>query len=106
MEQYSGELKYMAVDIAEKMLLEKIDTDETILQKLVFQNLRNIKNAQWISVELSERLIGLADSIKKEIEMSEFKGKASVFTVAGPEDTVPRITTEEGTYSKHNMIQG
>ena len=95
-EQYTNELKYMSVDIAEKMLLEKIDVDDTVLKKLVLQNVKNVKNAAWINVELSERLVGLVDSVKKELESSDYKGRISVFAVAEKEDTC-RITTEEGT---------
>ena len=78
------------------MLLEKIDVDDTVLKKLVLQNVKNVKNAVWINVELSERLVGLVDSVKKELESSDYKGRISVFAVAEKEDTC-RITTDEGT---------
>ena len=95
-EQYTNELKYMSVDIAEKMLLEKIDGDDAVLKRLVLQNVKNVKNAAWINVELSERLVGLVDSVKKELEAADYKGRISVFAVSEKEDTC-RITTEEGT---------
>ena len=95
-EQYANELKYMSIDIAEKMLLEKIGVDDTVLKKLVLQNVKNVKNAAWINVELSERLVGLVDSVKKELESSDYKGRISVFAVAEKED-ICRVTTDEGT---------
>lgn len=95
-EQYTNELKYMAIDIAEKMLLDKISVDDAILKKLVLQNMQSVKNAEWLNIELSERLVGLVDSVKMELEAADYKGRVNVLAVAEKEDTC-RITTEEGT---------
>ena len=103
-EQYTNELKYMSIDIAEKMLLEKISVDDVVLKKLVLQNLKNVKNAEWINVELSEQLVGLVDSVKLELEAAEYKGRTNVLAVAEKEDTC-RITTEEGTLVSTISVQ-
>lgn len=95
-EQYTYELKYMAVDIAEKMMFEKISEDDAILHRLVLQSVNSVKNAEWLRVELSERLVGLVDFMKKELEKPEYKGRAHVFPVAGTDD-ICRVTTDEGT---------
>ncbi len=103
-EHYTNELKYMAVDIAEKMILEKISADDAILKKLVLQNIKTVKNAEWINVELSERLVGLVDYVKKELEMPEYKGRTSVYTVTDKDDTC-RVTTDEGTIVSTISVQ-
>jgi len=95
-EEYTNELKYMAVDIAEKIILEKISEDDLILQRLVLQTVNNVKNAEWLNVEISERLVGLVDSIKKELDKPEYNGRAFVFPVAGT-DSICRVTTNDGT---------
>lgn len=95
-EQYTSELKYMAVDIAEKLMFEKIGEDDAILHRLVLQSVNSVKNAEWLRVELSERLVGLVDFMKKELEKPEYKGRAHVFPIAGTDD-VCRVTTEDGT---------
>jgi len=95
-EEFTKELKYMAVDIAEKIILEKISEDDLILQRLVLQTVNNVKNAEWLNVEISERLVGLVDGIKKELEKPEYNGRAFVFPVAGS-DSVCRVTTNDGT---------
>lgn len=94
-EDYTSELKYMAVDIAEKIILEKIDKDDKILQRLVMQTVANVKNADWLNVEVSERLVSLMDSINEEFAKPEYNGKAHVFPVAGT-DGVCRVVTNEG----------
>lgn len=94
-EEYTEELKFMAVDIAEKMILEKIDQDDLILQRLVLQTVKGVKNAEWMNVELSDRLVGLVDKIKAELEKPQYEGKAHVVPVAGTDD-VCRVTMQDG----------
>lgn len=94
-EEFTSELKYMATDIAEKMILEKINEDDLILQRLVLQTVNSVKNVEWLNVEISERLVGLVDVIKKELEKPEYNGRAFVFPVAGT-DSVCRVVTNEG----------
>jgi len=104
MAQYTNELKYMAIEIAEKMILEKISIDDAILKKLVLKNIKSVKNAEWINCELSERLVGLVDLINKELEMPEYKGKTSVVADADADDTC-RITTGAGTIISTITVQ-
>ena len=96
MRQYTEELKYMAVDIAEKLVLEKISEDDAILQRLVLQSVNSVKNAEWLNVEVSERLVGLVDYLRKELAKPEYNGKATVFPIQGT-DGLCRVTTEDGT---------
>lgn len=95
-EEYTNELKYMAVDIAEKMILEKIGENDLVLQRLVLQTVNSVKNTEWLNVEISERLVSLVDFIKKELEKPEYNGRAFVFPVAGS-DSICRVTTNDGT---------
>ncbi len=95
-EQYTNELKYMAIDIAEKIMFEKISEDDASLRRLVLLSVNSVKSYEWLSVELSERLVGLVDFMKKELEKPEYKGKAHVFSIAGTDD-ICRVTTNEGT---------
>lgn len=96
MEQFARELKYMALEIAEKMICTKIDQEDAILTKLVLQTVTGVKNAGWIDVELSERLVSLVEAIQRELERPEYHGRAIVTPRAVPDDTV-RVTTEDGT---------
>lgn len=95
-EAYTRQLRFMAVDIAEKIMLQKIEEDDMALSRLVMQAVNTVKNAQWITVEVSERLTALVDYIKGELEGAAFHGKASVQPKACPDDTC-RVETENGT---------
>lgn len=95
-EQYTKELKYMAVEIAQKMILEKIEEDDLILERLVLKTIKNVKNAEWLKVEVSERLVNLIDHLNEEMDKPEYNGKAYVMPVAGTDD-ICRVTSEDGT---------
>ncbi len=96
MQEYSRQLKYLAIDIAEKMIAQKIEEDELVLAPLVMQTVSGIKNSDWINVELSEKLVGLIDFVKQELSHPDFKGKALTVAVPGTSDLI-RIGTEDGT---------
>lgn len=96
MTRYARELKDMAVDIAEKLILTHIDENEETLVKLVISTVHGIKNADWLSVEVSDQLSSLVETLKRELEKPEYRGKVTVEPVPAPADTC-RIITEAGT---------
>ncbi len=103
-EEYTDELKYMAIEIAEKMILEKIGENDMILQRLVMQSVKNVKNAEWLNLEISERLLNLVDVMKTELDKPEYNGKAHVIPIVGTDD-VCRVTTEDGTIVSSISVQ-
>lgn len=96
LEQYTEELKYMAVDIAQKLILQKIQQDDTILKDLILQAVGNIKNTDWLKVEVSDQLVGLVELLKQELKKPVYEGKVELHPIAAPVDTC-RVTTEDGT---------
>lgn len=94
-ERYAQELKYFAIEVAEKMILEKIREDDKILQKMVMQLISREQGANWLRIELSDRLSGLIEQMKSELAKSE-QSRVSIVPVAAPEDTC-RAVTELGT---------
>ena len=103
-EDYTRELKYMATDIAEKMIFEHIAEDDLTLERLVMQTVSSVKNADWLNVEISERLVTLVDKINAELGKPEYNGRARVFPVAGT-DGVCRVVTNEGTVVSSIEVQ-
>lgn len=96
MQEYEHELKGFAVDIAEKVLTIKIGADSLILEKLVAQAVRSVRGADWISVEVSDKLPELVEHLERELAHKDF-GSTRV-EVAGvdlpPGDVV--LQTSEG----------
>lgn len=96
MKRYAQEVKYMAVDIAEKMIMTKIDENDMVLNHLVKQVVGGVQNASWLNVEVSEQLVSLVEYLRQEFQKPEYYGKASVTPTVCAKDTC-RVTTPDGT---------
>ena len=64
--QYEQNLRLLSVDIAEKILNKRIADDGTDLLELVRQAVSSIKNAEWIEVEVSDKLPALVERLQTE----------------------------------------
>ena len=102
--EYARNLKYLSVEVAEKFVGEKIDESDHTLQKLVMNTISKVKNANWLTVELSERMIQLISYMKEELQKPEYHGRAEVIPVSALEDTV-RVTTDTGTLDATVSVQ-
>jgi flagellar biosynthesis/type III secretory pathway protein FliH len=104
MASYAKDLKYLAVEIAEKFVNEKIDKNDLSLQRLVLNTVAKVKNANWLTVELSDRMVELISYMKTELQKPEYRGTAEVSPVSAPKDTV-RVTTDMGTTDATISVQ-
>lgn len=96
MEQYAKELKYLAIDIAEKVMLQKLSENDMALAPLVQKTVSSVKHSRWLTVDVSERLVGLVNYFNEELKKPEYRGTAEVVPTASPDDTC-RVNTDEGT---------
>ena len=104
MKEFTEELKYMALDIAERVLHKEIDEDKHALESLALQLVSEVKDASWINVEVSEHVDGLADSLKGKLQKAEQGKTVFVEVKEVPPDTC-RIVTEEGVVDATLSIQ-
>lgn len=92
------ELKYLSVDIAQKFVVTKLESNDTLLENLVVNTVSNIKNTSWLDIEVSDTLVGLIEDLKDQLQHSD-GAQGRVVTVSPKPcsiDTV-RVNTEEGT---------
>ena len=101
---FTQELKYMALDIAERILNKEINEDIHALDQLVLQQVSEIKNASWINVEISDRISGLAGHLKAQLERAEQGKQFFIDAKDVPQDTC-RIVTEEGVVDATLSVQ-
>lgn len=92
-ESYAGQLRLLAVEVAEKLIMGKLQEDDLLLRQLVISTVDRVKNASWMRVEVSERLMTLVDALKKDLASLE---RAEVAPGAYSDGTV-RVATEAGT---------
>lgn len=65
--QYQEGLSGLALEIAQKLIDESIAAHQELMKPLVQKAVSAVKNAEWISVQVSDRLPGLAEELKKEL---------------------------------------
>ena len=64
--QYEDGLFSLSLDIAEKVLHTAIGEQEELMRSLVKEAVSSVKNVNWISVQVSDRLPGLVEALQKE----------------------------------------
>lgn len=64
---YARELKGLSVDVAEKLICQKLEDDDKLLFSLVKRAIRSIRDAEWIKVEVSDKLKNSASQLEKEL---------------------------------------
>lgn len=96
LKEYSYELKYFAIDIAEKMICQKIEENDAILSSLVKKTVLDIKNTAWFDIEISDKLVDLVDILRKDLEKAMPNTRITISPKAIPIDSC-RVNTSEGT---------
>lgn len=65
-EKIAPELKYFALDIAEKIVYKKIEEDDKYLYELVIRAMKELKEPEWITVEISDKMSGLVKYLEEQ----------------------------------------
>ena len=65
---YAKELKFLSTDIVEKFLSRKLGEDELLLSDMIKQNWRAIRDAGWITVEISDKLPALVQQLQSQMK--------------------------------------
>lgn len=102
--KYSSTLKYTALEIAEKFVDQRIDADDAILLRLVMQSVSSVKTADWLNVEVSDRLEHLVTLLREELSAPKYLGRVTVAPASVPDDTC-RVSSDEGTLDSSISVQ-
>lgn len=93
--RYADELKYLAIDIAEKVTMNQISEDNKFLLKLIVQNVKSIRDADWITIEISEKLQSLSEDIDKAMHSGGLSKKTEVQPMANMDETECVLTATD-----------
>lgn len=80
---YESDLKWLALEIAQQILSDTIQADQTRLVPLVLSAVRSAKGAKWMKVELSESMAELLTTLQNAIEADSPAEKVEFKLVAG-----------------------
>lgn len=104
-QQYEAGLNELAVDIAEKVLKEAVHENGALMVSLVKEAVASARNADWISIQVSDRLPGLVDTLKRELsDVQSLRHAVDVSSDDLPEDTCI-IQTPEGVLDASVSVQ-
>ena len=84
--QYEEGLFSLAMEIARKVVGAAIEKDASLMQALVREAVATVKNADWIGVEVSSHLSGLAESLRQELAGGQKTGMVEVTAADLPPD--------------------
>lgn len=93
--QYREGLAALSLEIAQKVLDETVMADSAMMLPLVKKAVSSVKNAEWISVEVSSKLPGLVEGLKKELAGRPEYGRVDVQASDLPPGSC-RVHTPEG----------
>lgn len=86
MTEYESNLKWLALEIASRVLSKRIEQDDGEMMNLVKAALATVKNAEWIKVELSESMTGLIDALGQELKRTG-EERITVHGISAPPGT-------------------
>ncbi len=84
---YEQDLKWAALEIAQKILIDTITADDTRLVPLVMAAVNSVSSAPWMSVEISEHITGLLTQLQQNLQDSTVSDKVSIKLIDAPLDT-------------------
>lgn len=86
LQQYEEGLFAVSLDIVRKVLGASIPQHEELMIPLVREAVSTVKNASWISVQVSSRLPGLIEALKRELAAWQAVQQLEVSGADLPED--------------------
>lgn len=75
-DDYASELRFTALEIAEKIVAQKLEVDERVIIPLVRSAVKTLREVNWIKVEVSDKLRDVASEL--ENVLSEAKSSQSI----------------------------
>lgn len=61
--EYEQQLKWLAIEIASKVLAKKVAQDDAEMTEMVEKAVQSVKNESWIRIEVAQEMTGLIDRL-------------------------------------------
>ena len=104
LKEYEAGLFSLSLDITQKILNTAIPEHEELMIPLVKEAVSSVKNAEWIDVQISERLPHLVELLKTEFAQCKNPGHIEITAINAPQDTCI-INTSDGAIDATASVQ-
>ena len=94
--RYEKVLPELALDIAEKIMASAIEADPLVLKPLVQRAVSQVKNADWLEVQVSQQVPQLVEQLEEELSSWTDARHAEVKAEAGLEAGSCVVQTPQG----------
>lgn len=101
---YKRELKYLAVDIAEKILHRTIEEQDDAMEDLIRHTVLSIKNVDWVTADVSDQLVALVQRMNQEFATGDSRVAAELAAKSVPRDSLV-VRTPEGVVDASVPVQ-
>jgi len=61
--EYEGNLKWLALEIASKVLAKKVGEDDTVMLEMVDKAVQGVRNEAWVRVDVAQEMVHLIDQL-------------------------------------------
>ena len=82
LQEYEQELKNLALEIASKILVKRIEQDDAQLLEMVKTAIESIKQVPWMSVQLSRQNADLIAALQEHLATADLRTDARIEVVA------------------------
>ncbi len=92
--EYEEQLKWMAVDVASKVLAKKVDDNDAEMAEMVEKAVQSVKSEPWIRIEVAQEMVRLIDRLQSayegrpNIEVSAIPAQAGTVQIETPSGMV------------------
>lgn len=90
--EFEEQLKWMAIEIASKVLAKKVSEDDTEIAEMVQKAVAGVKNQPWVRVEVAQEMTGLIDRL---VTLFDDQQNIEVVPIPAPAGTV-QVETPSG----------
>jgi flagellar assembly protein FliH len=78
MKDYAQEIKWLSLEIAEKIISKRLDEDDLVLVNIIKPILKNIHDAKWVTIQISDKFPELLERVIKEMSINDIDARIEV----------------------------
>ena len=95
-DEYADELRLTALEVAEKVLAQKLEVDESVIIPLARSAVKTLREVNWIKVEISDKMRNVAAELERVISEAKPNQRIEVEVRRDAPEGTCVVSTAEG----------